>query len=156
MDQIASVPDHPSVEERLDYLEMAERARSLLAGYAQACDAQDVEALARLFSATGRVEVPDRAFEGREAVLGFYRHAFASDPSRKSHFITNVETRRLGLGRVAVDSYFIYTASGDATSILGWGEYRDVVADGPEGVRFESKSIAVKRAVDVREGWAAT
>jgi uncharacterized protein (TIGR02246 family) len=143
-----------TLEERLDRLESIEAARGVLARYADACDAQDLSALAELFADGCELEVPGQVYRGQDEVVAFYRQAFADDPSRKSHFITNVKADWLGAGRVAVDSYFLYTAAGDTSSVLGWGEYHDVVTTAEKDPAFARKSITIRRAVDVREGWA--
>jgi uncharacterized protein (TIGR02246 family) len=140
--------------ERVRRLEAIEAARAALARYAAACDAQDIEAIAKLFSADATLAVPGREHHGRDEVVAFYLQAWQADPSAKSHFITNVEASWLGDDRVEVASYFLYTAAGDATSVIGWGEYRDVVSNAGADPVFERKSIAIRRAVDVRDGWA--
>jgi uncharacterized protein (TIGR02246 family) len=143
-----------SVEERLDRLESMEAARTVLARYASACDAQDLDDLLGLFAADSELDVPGQTWHGAGEVAEFYRQAFASDPTQKSHFITNVKVACVGVATVAIDSYFLYTAAGDTSSILGWGEYRDIVdTSGPQPV-FRRKSIAIRRAVDVRQGWS--
>jgi uncharacterized protein (TIGR02246 family) len=143
-----------TLEERLDRLESIEAARGVLASYADACDAQDLSALAELFADGCELEVPGQVYRGQSAVVAFFRQAFVDDPSRKTHFITNVKTEWLATGRVAVDSYFLYTAAGDTSSVLGWGEYHDVVTTAEKDPAFARKSITIRRAVDVREGWA--
>jgi uncharacterized protein (TIGR02246 family) len=143
-----------SLEERLDRLESIETARALLARYADACDAQDLGALAELFADGCELEVPGQVYRGQDEVVAFFRQAFVDDPSRKTHFITNVKTDWRGAGVVAVDSYFLYTAAGDSSSVLGWGEYHDVITTAGKDPAFASKSISIRRAVDVRQGWA--
>ena len=143
-----------TAEQRLDRLESIESAREALARYADACDAQDLDAVCDLFTGDAVLEVPGHLYTGGDQVRHFYREAWQEDPSQKSHFITNVKTRWLGTGRVEVDSYFLYTAAGDASSVLGWGVYRDTVRTTDGVGRFEQKSIAIRRAVDVRQGWA--
>jgi hypothetical protein len=98
--------------------------------------------------------VPGHTYKGRDEVVSFYRQAWLDDPSQKTHFITNSTTEWLGSGRVAVDSYFLYTAAGDTSSVLGWGEYGDVVRVSEGPAAFEHKSISIRRSVDVRDGWA--
>lgn len=144
----------PSLEERVRQLEAAEAGRSALARYAAACDAQDLERIAVLFAADATLEVPGGEYRGLDEILAFYRRTWHEDPTAKSHFITNIETSWLGDDRVAVGSYFLYTAAGDATSVIGWGEYRDIVHCSVADGRVERKSISIRRAVDVRDGWA--
>jgi 3-phenylpropionate/cinnamic acid dioxygenase small subunit len=143
-----------SLEERLHRLESIEGARGVLASYADACDAQDLSALAELFADGCELEVPGQVYRGQEEVGAFYRQAFADDPTRKSHFITNIKAGWRGAGIVALDSYFLYTAAGDTSSVLGWGEYHDVITTAGKEPAFARKSITIRRAVDVREGWA--
>jgi uncharacterized protein (TIGR02246 family) len=135
-----------SVADRLDRLETIEAAREVLARYADACDAQDTEAVVSLFAPDAVLDVPDQPYRGAGEIRAFYRQAWEADPSQKSHFITNVKARWLGPGRVAVDCYFLYSAAGDATSVLGWGEYHDVVSTTAGSACFERKSITIRRA----------
>jgi uncharacterized protein (TIGR02246 family) len=135
-----------SLEERLDRLETIEAAREVLARYADACDAQDIEAVAGLFAADAVLDVPGQAYRGSAEVRAFFRQAWEADSSQKSHFITNVKTRWLGPGRVAVECYFLYTAAADATNVLGWGEYQDVVSTAAGPACFERKAIKIRRA----------
>jgi hypothetical protein len=131
-----------------------ESARRALSSYARACDAQDLVGLQRLFAKECELEIPGRSWRGRDDVIGFFRDAWREDPSQKSHFVTNVECECVGPGLVAVAAYFLYTAAGDHSSVLGWGRYRDLVDTAGSQPLFRHKWMAVTRAVDVREGWA--
>ncbi len=93
--------------------------------------------------------IPGRTWQGRDEVKEFFRRAWADDPSRKSHFITNVECTPREAGSVAVDAYFLYTASGDRSSVIGWGCYADVVDTTAPDPVFARKSMTVTRAADV-------
>jgi 3-phenylpropionate/cinnamic acid dioxygenase small subunit len=139
---------------RLEQLEAAEHARGAMAAYADAVDAQDLDALAAVFSADAVVDVPGREYSGLEQVLGFYTDAFAADPSRKTHFVTNLSTEALDRGRTGVRCYLLYTASAEDMSVIGWGNYEAIVRVEPPTRVIERLSIAVRRAVDVRTGWA--
>jgi len=141
-----------TVEERLAALEACEAARSLMARYADVVDDQDLSALGELLADEVVVDVGMR-IEGREAVLGFFGQAFAADPTKKSHFITNLKTRSLGDGRVGVDAYFLYTAADDVQSIIGWGTYADEVVVRGGVAHFTRIALAIRRSVDVRKGW---
>lgn len=142
-----------ALAERLNALEAGEAARTALAGYARAVDAQSVEGVRALLADDVVLDV-GAAFEGADAVTEFFRRAFADDPADKAHFITNIDVRWLGGGRASVDTYFMWTAADRQTSILGWGTYAHevVVRDGV--ARFSKMSLAVRRMADVREGWA--
>jgi hypothetical protein len=141
------------VEQRLLALETAEAARTTLARYADAVDAQSVSGIEELLAPDVVLDV-GAVFEGRAAVTEFFRKAFADDPSDKSHFITNVRVSSVGTGRAKVDAYFLYTAAADTTSIIGWGTYAHEVAVAPEGEGlFTRMSLGIRRSVDVRNGW---
>ncbi len=149
-----TAPDAEALLARLRRLEDVEAARGLLASYARACDAQDLEAVVSLFGPDAQVAVPGASWQGREGVRQFYSEAWAADPSRKSHFVANVRAVSHQVDSVTVDSYFMYTAAGDRSSVLGWGEYRDEIdTSGPQPL-FTRKEMSVTRAADVREGWA--
>jgi ketosteroid isomerase-like protein len=141
-----------TVEERLAALEGAEEARRALARYADAVDAQDLAALDRLL-ADGVVLDVGESIEGRTAVRAFFEKAFADDPTEKSHFITNVQTKWMGDGRTMVSAYFLFTAADDTQSIIGWGTYEnEIVVDQGPGV-FSRIGLRIRRTADVREGW---
>jgi len=144
-----------SVEERLERLEAAEAARRLLARYARACDRQDADAVVALFAPDGEIEIPGTVYNGVTEIKVFYQQAFTDDPSIKSHIITNTETAWRGGGLIAIDAYLLYTAAGDASSVLGWGEYHAIVRVGAEAA-IQRLTISIRRAVDVRQGWART
>lgn len=142
------------LERRLFRLEAAEAARSLLARYARACDRRDLPAVTALFSTDGSVEAGGRTWTGAEQISDFFRDSWSGDPSDKTHFIVNMQSGEAPAGAVAVHATFMYTAAGDTSSVLGWGEYRDVVdLSGPAPV-FRSKHMEVTWAGDIRRGWA--
>jgi hypothetical protein len=144
------------MEVRLWRMESIEAARIALVRYAAACDAQDLTAVGDLFLIDALLEVPGRQFRGRDEIVSFFRRAWRDDPSEKTHFITNVDPVWLGGGRVAVSSYFLFAAAGNSTSVLGWGDYRDIIRVADSGALFERKWISIRRASDVRDGWAPT
>lgn len=148
------IGDQADVASRLARLEALEAARALLARYARACDASDLAAVTALFSPRCRLEVAGRSWSGVDEIAGFFRQAWSEDPTRKRHFITNIEALEWDGAKVTVEAYFLYTAAGDSSSILGWGEYLDVIDTTGTGPLFEEKSMRVVRAADVREGWA--
>ncbi len=138
--------------ERVKALEAGEAARTVLAKYARAVDAQSVSGIRELLADDVVLDV-GQAVEGADAVTEFFRKAFEDDPAEKSHFITNIEVRWLGDDRASVETYFLWTAADDTTSLLGWGTYaHEVVVD--DGVaRFSKMALAIRRMADVREGW---
>jgi 3-phenylpropionate/cinnamic acid dioxygenase small subunit len=144
-----------TLTERLNRLESAERARELTAHYAHCLDVKDFDALAGLFTEDAVLHAGPDTFTGRTAVMDFFRHAIeVVDPSVKKHLMANPRVTHSATGEVRIDSYFLYTAIGEA-SVLGWGSYADVVRIGEGDVaRFSEKRITVDVAADVREGWA--
>lgn len=140
--------------ERLERLEACEASRSLAVRYANALDQVDLVALEALFTEDAVLEIPDRQFEGRTALMAFFADAFATATATKRHFMCNLEVASTGAFTTRMRSYFLYTFAGVDTSILGWGHYVDdiVIADGV--ARFASKTISIDVHADVREGWA--
>ncbi len=143
-----------TLTERVEQLEAMEAARRLLARYARACDGQDLEGVVSLFHDEAEVEVPGRTWKGQDGVRECYRAAWEADPSRKSHFITNVECTGYEAGRVSVEASFLYTAAGVNSSVLGWGQYRDEVNTSGPDIVFTRKWMNVSRAGDIRQGWS--
>jgi uncharacterized protein (TIGR02246 family) len=141
-----------SVEQRLKALEAAEAARTILARYAKAVDAQSVEGIRELLADDVVLDV-GQAVEGADAVTEFFAKAFKDDPAEKSHFITNIDVRRLGDDHASVETYFLWTAADDTTSLLGWGTYAHEVVIQDGTARFSKMSLAIRRMADVREGW---
>ena len=139
---------------RLRQLEAAEAVRRLLARYGAACDRCDLEAVVALFSEDGCVEAGGRTWVGRECVRTFFSDAWATDRSKKTHFIVNVVAGELAGARLDVRSTFLYTGAGAKLSVLGWGEYHDVVDVSQPEAAFQLKGVDLKWAGDVRSGWA--
>ncbi len=138
---------------RLARLEAAEDARNLMAAYATACDAEDVLALSAIFAPDMVLETPHRRCEGREAVLDFYREAFATGASSKRHFVTNVIVDRSGPQLVGRAYFIVVSADGDRP-LVGWGHYRDTFAERDGRLVFVTKWIELELQVDARQGWA--
>lgn len=139
--------------DRLARLEVAEDIRNLVTAYAAAADAEDVAALAAIFAPGMVLTTAHRDCRGRDAVLDFFRVAFAAGPSPKRHFITNVAIDLSGADAVA-SSYFVYVTAKPGTPLIGWGRYRDTFARRDGRLVFIAKSIDVELEVDAREGWA--
>jgi hypothetical protein len=141
------------IEERLAAMEGAEAARIALSSYCSAVDAQDLRAMSSLLDRAVVLSIGDLTVEGYDNVVEFFRSAFADDPSRKSHFVTNMVPRWLGRGDVHIDSYFLWTAGADSQSIIGWGTYSDrVKVDNGVG-KFTSIEIAIRHVGEIGDGW---
>ena len=137
-------------------MEAAEDARTLVAAYADACDAQDLGQIEAIAAPDVVVSVPGASWTGVEAVLGFFRDNWAASPYPSRHFISNVAMRRLEPDRVEATAYFLYvTSSGADESKVGWGSYRDEYVRLDGRLVLQSKHIAMDLLVDAREGWGA-
>ena len=81
--------DDEPIEARVRRLEAAERARALVAAYAGAVDAQDADALERIFAADMVLSTSHRHLEGRDAVMEYSRGTFErlgpATPLRHEH-----------------------------------------------------------------------
>ena len=146
-------PATEPIEERLAAVEGAEAARIVLARYADAVDAQDLGAASALLDRAMVLSIGDLTVDGFDDVVEFLRGAFADDPSRKSHFVTNMAPRWLGDGNVHIDAYFLWTGGAESQSIIGWGTYsaRVKVRDGVG--QLTKLEIAIRHMGDIREGW---
>ena len=140
---------------RLSRLETIEASRDLLAEYAAAVDGQDLDRLARVFAPDAVLTAPGRRFEGVDAIVEFYRTAFADDPSPRRHFVTNVRVDAATATTAALSAYFLYTAGTAAKSILGWGRYTDRYGLVGTDLRMTSKDIVVDFRGPVEATWGA-
>jgi hypothetical protein len=141
-------------EARLKRLEDIETARAMFNIYASTLDEPDAKTVSQLFAEDAVLHTPMGDFEGRDAIEEFYGMAFKADPSVKRHFIVNPRVVETSEGSVRLASDFLYVGRGDATSIIGWGSYDDVVdVTGAEPV-FREKTIVVHVGTDLASGWA--
>jgi uncharacterized protein (TIGR02246 family) len=143
-----------TLEERVARQEAAEEVRALVAAYADACDAQDLDQLAAIFAPDITVSVAGGSWTGPDEALGFFRDAWAANPYPSRHFITNLALRRLEPDRVEATSYFLYlsTTENDESKI-GWGSYQDCYVRHDGRMTLLSKHIAMDPIVDGRDGW---
>lgn len=139
--------------ERIEALETAEAARALMARYAEAIDAQDIDKFAALLDDDVVLDVGDKV-EGAAAVKEFFEGAFKADPATKSHFITNVEVDWLGGGRASLKTYFLWTAADLDVSTLGWGTYDHEIVIKDGRALYSKMSLSIRRQADSRVGWA--
>lgn len=138
---------------RVRRLELIELGKTATSNYARACDRKSVNELrTNVFTNDALLRVPNRDFQGIDAVASFYEHAFAEVGARR-HFLTNQVATVDDDERVHVESYFFFV-SADARSVIGWGVYRDVVVALEDGPRIAEKSIALDVRTDLSTGWA--
>jgi ketosteroid isomerase-like protein len=143
-----------SLDERIARQEAAEEVRALVSDYADACDAQDLAGIEAIVAPDIEVVVSRGTFTGLDAVLDFFRTAWAANPYPSRHFITNVAMRDLQADTVTATAYFLYvSSSGSDESKIGWGTYRDRYIRHDGRLRLQSKRIDMDLIVDVHEGW---
>jgi hypothetical protein len=138
---------------RLDRLELIERARGLQADYADIIDRRALDELGSIFAPGVALTASGKRFEGLEAVVGFYRAALEADTSPRRHFITNVRVVEADHTSATLTAYFCYTAGVGGRSMIGWGRYRDRFRMIGDELRFHSKEIVVDRRGPVGDGW---
>lgn len=140
---------------RVARLERIEQGKVAGARYARACDAKDLDALrGDVFAADAVLRTPTAEYRGIDQVMAFYATAFEREPGTRRHFIVNQIAEVQPDGAVVVDAYFFFL-SADATSVIGWGSYRDVVVVGDGGARIADKTITVDVKTDLDRGWAS-
>jgi hypothetical protein len=138
---------------RLRRLELIELAKTATIAYATACDHKAVDELrTNVFTNDAVLHVPNRDFVGVDAVAEFYAQQFPEMGARR-HFLTNQVAEVGDDERVHVESYFFFV-SADDRSVIGWGQYRDIVVVGDEGPRIADKTIVLDVRTDLRTGWA--
>ncbi|MET0523359.1 MAG: nuclear transport factor 2 family protein [Nocardioides sp.] len=138
---------------RLRRLELIELAKTATIAYATACDHKAVDELrTNVFTNDAVLHVPNRDFVGVDAVAEFYAHQFPEMGARR-HFLTNQVAEVDDDERVHVESYFFFV-SADDRSVIGWGQYRDIVVVGDEGPRIADKTIVLDVRTDLSTGWA--
>ncbi|KAA9148629.1 nuclear transport factor 2 family protein [Amycolatopsis acidicola] len=142
-----------NLEERVLRLEAAELARGLLNTYSHVLDDPRPETVAALFAEDAVLTTPSASVRGRAEIQAWYEKAFAADPSRKRHFLVHPRVTWLGDFRVRVESSFLFTGRADRRSVIGWGDYDDVIAVGGEP-KFVRKDIVPSLATDLAAGWA--
>ena len=138
---------------RVRRLELIELAKTATINYARACDRKAVDELrTNVFTGDAVLHTSSRDFTGIDAVAGFYEHSFAEMGARR-HFLTNQVADVDDDERVHIESYFFFV-SADARSVIGWGQYRDIVVVGDDGPRISDKTIALDVRTDLSTGWA--
>jgi hypothetical protein len=137
----------------LEQLETAELARAVSWRYANAVDTPDFDLLKSVFTEDAVLTTSKGSCTGREEVLGYYATALAG-PVKRKHFLVNQTLTPLGPDLVLLESYFLYTFSGEDTSTIGWGNYVDRIQI-IDGVAYiQDKRISADLHADSRIGWA--
>jgi uncharacterized protein (TIGR02246 family) len=146
--------DDGNLADRIARLETAEEVRALCAAYADACDANDLEAVRAIMAPDVVLSVPGQEWSGTEEVLEFYRASWAANSNPSRHFMTNVAMRSLEPDRAEATSSFLYVSTIDGRSTIGWGAYRDTFTRIDGVLVFRSKHFDMDVMTSVEEGWA--
>ncbi|MEV7230735.1 nuclear transport factor 2 family protein [Polymorphospora sp. NPDC051019] len=132
---------------------VTEAARQLQVAYCAAFDRADREALLPLFDPDAVFRRPDSVCAGRAAILDFYEHLWAAGTRPTRHFPVVVEVDEIGERLLRVrTSYFLILGHGDDLYV-GWGDYDDRVAVGPQGLVFVAKTSTIEGLVRAEGGW---
>lgn len=142
-----------TLQERLRQLEASEAARSLLNEYAMAADGRVVEPVLALFSPDAVLHSPRGVHAGLDEIARSYRDGWAMDPSRKRHFVTNVQTAVRPDGTVEASAYFFYVGRDATRSVIGWGSYDDRIDVSGNRPVFLAKKITLIMSTDLDNGW---
>jgi len=142
-----------SVAARLEQLETGELARAASWRSANAVDTSDFELLSSVFTENAVLTTSEGSCRERDQVLDYYATALVN-PIKRKHFLVNQSLTPLGPNLVLLDSYFLYTFSGDDTPTKGWGNYIDRIRiiDGVGCIK--DKRITPEIHADSRVGWA--
>jgi ketosteroid isomerase-like protein len=142
-----------SLAPRLQQLETAELARAVSWRYANAIDTPDFDLLKSVFTEDAVLTTSRGVRTGREQVMDFYATALLA-PVKRKHFLVNQSLTPLGPDVVLLESYFLYTFSGEDTSTIGWGNYVDRIQI-IDGVGYiQDKRITADLHADSRIAWA--
>ena len=126
------------LERRAATADAVEQARLLMNRYAHGCDRRDADAVAATFADDGVLEAGTARFDGRDAVLAFYRRGLDRD---RRHFVTNISIDRVDDGTVAATSYLLAIEEGADPTIVRWGRYTDRITVGVGGAEFAHRRI---------------
>jgi uncharacterized protein (TIGR02246 family) len=139
---------------RIARLETAEEVRGLCAAYADACDANDLDAIRAIMAPDVVLSVPGQQWSGTDEVIEFYRASWEANSNPSRHFMTNVRMRVLEPDRAEATSSFLYVSTIGGGSTIGWGAYRDTFTRVDGALVFQSKHFDMDVMTSVEDGWA--
>jgi 3-phenylpropionate/cinnamic acid dioxygenase small subunit len=146
--------DDTELHARVLRLEALTAARDLLDEYAEAADTRELGPVLELFAPDAVLHSPRGVYLGHDQIATSYTDGWALDPSRKRHFVTNARLRALPDGTVRVTAHFFYLGRGVGRSVVGWGDYDDVVDVSGARPLFRTKRINHAVATDIVAGWS--
>lgn len=101
-----------------------EQAQAVIFRYVRSIDATDAAAVAGHFAEDGICTGEFGVISGREALISFYKAAWAGSEARRTHFVTNVIVEASDQDRVVASALFLMTTRAGGLVDLGWGNYR--------------------------------
>lgn len=100
------------------------QAQAVIFRYVRSIDATDALAVAEHFADDGVCSGGFGAISGREALISFYKAAWAGSDAQRTHFVTNVIVEEAKQDRVVASALFLMTTRiGDQVE-FAWGTYR--------------------------------
>ncbi|GAA1103970.1 hypothetical protein GCM10009668_23780 [Nocardioides dubius] len=130
-------------------------AGNVLHTFATAVDAQDLRATLACFRPDAILETPSAVHRGHQEIAAFFTEAWRRDPSDKRHFVTAPRVTWIEPGLVRLETYFCFTGRLPDQSILGWGEYDDLVDVSGDEPRFVRIHLQNHLRTDLAAGWVA-
>lgn len=101
-----------------------QQAQAVIFRYVRSIDATDAAAVAEHFTKDGICTGEFGVISGREALISFYKAAWAGSEARRTHFVTNVMVEESDPERVVASALFLMTTRAGDQVDLGWGNYR--------------------------------
>lgn len=99
-------------------------ANEVIFRYVRSIDATDAVAVAEHFAEDGICTGEFGVISGREALISFYKAAWAGSDAQRTHFVTNVIVEESDQDRVVASALFLMATRAGDQADLGWGSYR--------------------------------
>lgn len=130
------------------------RAANILHSFATAVDAQDMAATLACFRADADLVTPSFTAAGIDEIRAFFDGAWRRDPSAKRHFVASPRATWIEPGLVRLEAYFSFVGRMPEQSIVGWGQYDDLVDVTGDEPRFVRIAMESHLRTDLATGWA--
>jgi hypothetical protein len=142
------------IRSRLTHLENLEAIRKTLSQFCLALDAKNPALLPELFShdCVQVVEPWSVVTNGIDEIVSFYANAFPD--TRSSRNYTTNETIEMADTGYKLRCQFLNTAASPPHSIIGWGDFEDVLIEEDGLWKFKSKKITMLMLTQLDKGWA--
>lgn len=107
----------------LDVMAVAQ-SQAVIFRYVRSIDATDAVAVSAHFTEDGICTGEFGKISGREALISFYKAAWADSDAQRTHFVTNVIVEESNDDLVTASALFLMTTRSGDNVELGWGNYR--------------------------------